>query len=110
MAVIAWTSLFDGNVRIDTGVADLDPTCGDGVRFFVDKGTKQLSALTLTNANAVMVQPAITTAVTFGESLYFIVDAGRRATPAGHDASGGQHPAPDPGLNHPVGAGRAERR
>lgn len=75
MAVVAWTSLFDGTVNISSGVADLDPSCGDGVRFSVDRGTTELSAITLTNANALMLDP-ITTPVTFGEPLFFIIDAG----------------------------------
>ena len=77
MAVVAWTSLFDANVKITAGVADLNASCGDGVRFYIDKGTTSLSSITLVNANALMLQP-ITTAVTFGQPLYFIVDAGAK--------------------------------
>ena len=73
MAVVAWTSLFDGNIRIAAGIADLDPSCGDGVHYYIDKGTQGLSAITLTNRNSVQLDP-ITTSVTFGQSIYFIVD------------------------------------
>jgi hypothetical protein len=76
MAVVQWTSLFDANVKITSGVADLDASCGDGVRFYIDKGTTELNAMTLVNGNAVMLQP-ITTRVTFGQNLNFIVDAGK---------------------------------
>jgi len=76
MAVVQWTSLFDANVRITSGIADLDPSCGHGVRYYIDKGTTELNAMTLTNGNAVMLQPPITTPVTFGQNLNFIVDSG----------------------------------
>ena len=74
MAVVQWTSLFDANVTITSAVADLDG-CGDGVRYYIDKGTTELNAMTLTRANAAPVSP-ITTAVTFGQTLNFIIDAG----------------------------------
>ena len=59
MPVVAWTSPFAGNVRITGGVADLDKNCGDGVRFYVDRGTTRLTALTITNGQAYTV-PTIT--------------------------------------------------
>ena len=74
MAVVAWTSLFDGNIRIAAGIADLDGSCGNGVRYYIDKGTTNLKSITLVKANAVQLDP-ITTPVTFGQSIYFIVDA-----------------------------------
>ena len=60
---------------VPAGIADLDPSCGDGVRYYIDKGTQNLSAITLINRNSVQLDP-MTTPVTFGQSIYFIVDAG----------------------------------
>jgi len=75
-AVVAWTSPFTGTVNIgEDAVASLGGTCGDGVSYFVDLGTKQLVAVRLTNNNAASLPPMKQRVVT-GESLYFIVVPG----------------------------------
>ena len=81
-AIVAWTSPFTGLADIShNAVADLDGTCGDGVSYFVELGTKQLSAIRLTNNNSANL-PDDRERVVQGQSLYFIVDAG-----PGNDAS-----------------------
>jgi hypothetical protein len=75
-AIVAWTSPFDGVADIShDAIADADGTCGDGVSYFVDLGTKQLSAVRLTNNNSATL-PDMRTPVVKGQSLYFIVDSG----------------------------------
>ena len=75
MPVVAWTSPFAGTVRISAAAADLDGRCGDGVEFYIDRGTTNLSDIRLVNRDARVVKP-ITTTVSSGQSVYFIVDAG----------------------------------
>ncbi|HTD49261.1 MAG TPA: hypothetical protein VK771_01595 [Acidimicrobiia bacterium] len=75
-AVVAWTSPFTGIINIsEDAVASLGGTCGTGVSYFVDLGTKQLVAVRLTNNNAASLPP-MKQRVATGQSLYFIVDPG----------------------------------
>jgi hypothetical protein len=75
-AVVAWASPFTGTVNIsEDAVASLGGTCGTGVSYFVDLGTKQLAAVRLTNNNAASL-PAMKQHVVTGQSLYFIVEPG----------------------------------
>jgi hypothetical protein len=76
MAVVAWTSPFDGNVEIShNAVADLDASCGDGVSYYVDLGTTALTAVTIGNGGGTVL-PSLIQQVKSGQSLYFIVDPG----------------------------------
>jgi hypothetical protein len=75
-AVVAWTSPFTGAVNIShNAAADLDGSCGDGVSYFVELGTQQISAVRLTNNNAAEL-PEMRERIAKGQSLYFIVDPG----------------------------------
>jgi hypothetical protein len=76
MPVVAWTSAYDGSVTIShDAIADLDRTCGDGVSYFVDLGTTQLSAVTLANGGGTTL-PEMLVPIKRGQSLYFIVSPG----------------------------------
>ena len=81
MPVVAWTSNFPGTVTITAAISDFDGACGDGVSYYIDRGTTNLTTVRLTN-NDSRVLPLITTNISPGESLYFIVDSG----PAGNNA------------------------
>jgi hypothetical protein len=81
MAVVAWTSPFNGTVTIShDAIADVDGSCGDGVTYSVDLGMRRLLTTALRNKDAKTL-PALTQRVRKGSSLYFIVDPG-----PGHDA------------------------
>jgi len=81
-AIVGWTSPFDGTADIShDAVADADGTCGDGVSYFVELDTKQISAIRLTNNNSASL-PDQRVQVAKGQTLYFIVDPG-----LGNDAS-----------------------
>ena len=76
MPVVAWTSAYDGSVTIShDAIADLDPTCGDGVSYFVDRDTTQLAAVTLVNGGSSTL-PSMVVPIKRGQSLYFIVSPG----------------------------------
>jgi hypothetical protein len=77
MAVVAWTSPFDGNVTIShDAISDLDASCGDGVSYYVDLGTTtNLASITLANGGGTEL-PQVTQSIEPGQSLYFIVDPG----------------------------------
>jgi hypothetical protein len=77
MAVVAWTSPFDGAVAIShDAIAELDGSCGDGVSYYVDLGASQQLATTTIAKGGGTVLPPITLQIEPGQSLYFIVDPG----------------------------------
>ena len=109
MAVVAWTSPFDGDVSIShDAISDLDTSCGDGVRYSVDLGTKNLVTVSIVNGGGTEL-PQLMQSIEPGQSLYFIVDPGPndnigcdttqlqitidQANPSGEPEPGGE-PAP----------------
>jgi hypothetical protein len=76
MPVVAWTSPYNGTITIShDAVSDLDRSCGDGVTYYVDLGTAQLSAIAVGNGGGTTL-PSMDVPVKKGQSLYFIVDPG----------------------------------
>ena len=75
MAVVAWKSPRTTNIAIQTGMADLDPSCGDGVRYAIDRGATVLTSGTLANGGSKTL-PVTQTHVNTGETVYFLVGAG----------------------------------
>jgi len=78
MPVVAWTSPYDGSITIShDAVSDIDPTCGDGVSYFVDLGTMPLAAVTVPNGGGTVL-PSLVVPIKKGQSLNFIVSPGPR--------------------------------
>jgi hypothetical protein len=75
MAVVAWKSPRTTNISIQTGMADFDPTCGDGVSYAIDRGTTTLTSGTLANGGSKQL-PALQTHVNAGDTVYFMVGPG----------------------------------
>ncbi len=76
MAIVAWTSPFDGTVSIShDAVADLDGACGDGVSYSVYFGSVPLASVTVANKGGTELAP-ITQTIKHGQSFSFIVDPG----------------------------------
>ena len=77
LAVVAWKSLATRNIVIRTGIADFDPTCGDGVGYTISRGTTTLTSGTLPNGGSKTL-PETQTHVTSGQTIYFTVGPGVR--------------------------------
>jgi len=75
LAVVAFKSPRTTNLAIQTGMADLDATCGDGVSYAIDRGTKVLTSGTLPNGGSKQL-PVTQTHVNTGETVYFLVGPG----------------------------------
>jgi len=75
LAVAAFKSPRTTNLAIQTGMADLDASCGDGVSYSIDKGTTVLASGTLTNGGS-KVLPLTQTHVNAGDTIYFIIGPG----------------------------------
>jgi hypothetical protein len=52
MAIVAFASPVSGMLDIGGGVADIDPTCGDGISWSVDHGTTTIAQATSRTARA----------------------------------------------------------
>jgi dipeptidyl aminopeptidase/acylaminoacyl peptidase len=74
-AVVGWRSPVNGTVRIDVTVSDLDPNCGDGIRWYVDRGPKTIASGRIANGGS---GPSVSMqkVVHVGTNFYFIVDEG----------------------------------
>jgi hypothetical protein len=76
MAVVEWTSPFDGTVSIShDAVADLDGACGDGVAYSVYFGSMLLATVKIDNRAGTELA-AVTQPIKKGQSFAFIVDPG----------------------------------
>jgi hypothetical protein len=75
LAVVAWKSPRTTNISIQTGLADLDNSCGDGVSYSIDRGTTVLTSGTLANGGSKSLPP-MRTHVNRGDTVYFIVGPG----------------------------------
>ena len=76
MPVVAWTSPYNGSITIShDAVSDVDPTCGDGVSYFVDLDTMPLAAVTVSNGGGTVL-PSMLVPIKKGQSLNFIVSPG----------------------------------
>ncbi|MFC2036403.1 clostripain-related cysteine peptidase [Chloroflexota bacterium] len=72
MAIVGWRSPLSGTVLISGTVIDLDPNGGDGIEWYIERGTASLLARNLPNGGA---DPFDLAAVTVApdEFIYFIV-------------------------------------
>src|SRR5262249_42260200 len=75
MAVVAWKSPRTTNIAIQTGIADLDNSCGDGVSYSILNGTTALTSGTLASGGS-KVLPPMQAHVNTGDTGDFIVGPG----------------------------------
>lgn len=75
--IVRWTSPVAGTIKVQGRLSDIDPGCGNGVKWFIDKGNAILTSGTVVNTGAGEGKTfAQTTTVANGESIYFIVNRG----------------------------------
>jgi hypothetical protein len=73
LAIIAWRSPITGTVNVSGFFIDLDPNCGDGVVWFVNKGGQGLANGTITNGGPSQSYSLAGIPVIAGQVFYFIV-------------------------------------
>jgi hypothetical protein len=73
LAIVAWKSPLNAAVSITGAFTDLDPNCGNGIRWFIEKGTQRLAFGDLPNGGnqSFSVSNVI---VSSGQVLYFLID------------------------------------
>jgi hypothetical protein len=71
LAIVAWKSPINGKVTITGSFGDIDATCGDGILWAIDKGSRTLQAGDLPNGGTASF--AVMNTVKAGQVLYFIV-------------------------------------
>ncbi len=75
--IVRWTSPVTGTVKVRGRFSDIDSACGNGVKWFLDKGNTILLNGSLVNTGSGDgITFAQTTTVLTGDSLYFIVNRG----------------------------------
>lgn len=73
LAIVAWKSPLNAIVRLSGAFTDLDPLCGNGVLWSIDKGGQRLTTGALPNGGVQSFEvPSVN--VSKGQVLYFIVD------------------------------------
>jgi len=72
-AIVAWKSPLNAIVSITGSITDLDPICGNGILWFVEKGSQRLASGDLPNGGAQSLS-LTNVIVSPGQVLYFIFD------------------------------------
>lgn len=72
LTIVAWRSPVRGRIRLSGAFRDLDANCGDGIRWFIDRGNAAQASGEVANGSAQSFELALK--VRTGEVLYFIVD------------------------------------
>lgn len=75
MAVIGWKSPIKGSVSVDAVWTDINPGCGDGMRWYVDSGETTLATGALQPGGVLTQSYSGIVSVKNNEYIYFIVDS-----------------------------------
>jgi hypothetical protein len=81
MSVLGWRSPIQGQIRITGMVSDLDPGCGNGIKWFLEKGQTSLAAGYFINAGRQDLKDGLgseslaSVAVNEGDFIYLLIDA-----------------------------------
>jgi hypothetical protein len=74
LGLIGWKSPISGLVNVTGFFSDLDPQCGNGVIWSVDKGSQTLASGTIANGGPSQSFNLVAVPVVVGQVLYFTVD------------------------------------
>jgi hypothetical protein len=74
LGIIGWKSPITGLVNIAGFFSDLDPNCGNGIIWSVDKGSSTLTTGTIANGGPAQTFSLTGISVSAGQVLYFVVD------------------------------------
>jgi hypothetical protein len=78
LAIVGWKSPITGTVDVSGFFSDLDPNCGDGIVWSVDKGGgARLTSGTIGNGGPPQSYSLTKISVTAGQVLYFVVGRNR---------------------------------
>ena len=72
-AIVAWRSPVEASLRV-TGSVEVDATCGDGIVFSIEHGTRDFETFPLPSGSSTFEH--LVDVVHAGEVLYFIVEPG----------------------------------
>lgn len=73
-AIVAWKAPWNSIVRVSGTVTDLDPNCGNGVRWSIDRGGQGLKTADLPNGGSQAFELPFVP-ILKGQVLYFVLDA-----------------------------------
>lgn len=79
LAIMGWRSPLNGYVSIMGGVNDIDPNCGDGILWFIDRNSTSLASGDFSNGGSQTFTSGVggsalnTVAVSIDDRLYFSV-------------------------------------
>jgi hypothetical protein len=74
LGIIGWKGPITGVINVAGYFSDLDPNCGNGIIWSVDRGTHTLATGTIANGGAPQTFSLTGVSVFAGQVLYFIVD------------------------------------
>jgi hypothetical protein len=74
LGIIGWKSPITGSVNLAGFFSDLDPNCGNGIIWSVDKGNSTLTRGTIANGGPPQTFSLTGVSVVAGQVLYFTVD------------------------------------
>jgi hypothetical protein len=74
LAIVAWKSPLSAKIKVSGTFTDLNPDCGNGVIWSIEKGTQVVTTQALPNGGIQSFE-APSLAVSKGDVLYFLIDA-----------------------------------
>src|SRR5260370_39200039 len=74
LSVNGWKSPMTGVINVAGYFSDLDPNCGNGIIWSVDRGGQKLATGTIANGGPLQTFSLTGVSVFAGQVLYFVVD------------------------------------
>jgi hypothetical protein len=74
LGIIGWKSPLTGSFNVAGFFSDLDPNCGNGIIWSVDRGARKLATGTIANGGPLQTFSLTRVSVSAGQVLYFVVE------------------------------------